>query len=316
MIRDFLDFEFVSQLTQLMIGLWLSLSRVAFMIFTLVLFCIQTAIAGDSVANPLAKPQTASFSGEFTSDDISASIKYSEFLYEGKIEFNNQSFPLTAMKNGERLIGSFESNGEAFPLEGRLKGADTLILSTADTEFTLKRITVERNDKPDNPLAKNKNGSSNPLDRSKSAAPKKLLIQSTEPTTQIVNQKSTGLTGKAETDTGNEYVSMDDATAFREGYQIAREVMLETARVESAPEYTTQELHTLLNENYQTYDQESKEILASMRTIWDEMVLTWDSMGVENQWELMVWFHGIGSQFPSLQAERKDTTQTQSNRSE
>lgn len=100
-------------------------------------------------------------------------------------------------------------------------------------------------------------------------------------------------------DTGNEYITMDGASAFHEGYQVARMVMLETETAEPGPEYTAQELHQLLNEHYESYDDDTKSALTSMRVIWDEMVATWDTMGVEQQMEMVVWFHQVGSQVPS-----------------
>ncbi len=89
-----------------------------------------------SAQNPLANKDP--FIGIFVGEGLSLELNKDADTFTGKIEFEGNSFPLTANKQGTTLIGNFKVGDNIFSFSAAL-GANILRFVTDGTSYTLHR---------------------------------------------------------------------------------------------------------------------------------------------------------------------------------
>lgn len=119
------------------------------------------APAGPPDALPAAAPGAA-FLGTFKGETLTAEFHRENFQppggLSGTLSIGDKKYPAEAHAEGQRLVGSFTSDGHSFDFTASLEG-DTLTLKTGSTSYTLKKPEPK---KPENPL--DTAGARNPLD--------------------------------------------------------------------------------------------------------------------------------------------------------
>jgi hypothetical protein len=98
----------------------------------------------------ISSPAEDPFLGVFSDDSLTLTLQTDGHNYQGAIEFQGNTFAVSAGRDGDRLSGSFDANGTDFPFEAVRQG-ETLRFETAGTVYHLAPRAVRS--KPANPLA-------------------------------------------------------------------------------------------------------------------------------------------------------------------
>jgi hypothetical protein len=103
--------------------------------------------------NPLA-PRTASFAGSYKGDELSLDLTGDPSHYTGTLTLQDKKYPITGHSDGNKLTGSFQSDGAQFDFTATLDSG-TLSFSSGGNTYTLKKPAANplARPKPKNPLA-------------------------------------------------------------------------------------------------------------------------------------------------------------------
>jgi hypothetical protein len=103
--------------------------------------------------NPLA-PRAASFAGTYKGNELALELAGDPGHYTGTLTLQDKKYPVTGHSDGNKLTGSFESDGAQFDVSATLD-SDTLTLTSGGNTYTLKKPAANplARPKPKNPLA-------------------------------------------------------------------------------------------------------------------------------------------------------------------
>lgn len=124
-------------------------------------------VEGRPADNPLARPAASGSQdpllGTFADDRLRVELKGGGGKYQGQMQLQGQTFPLSARStDGRTLKGTFASGGNNFEFSATLEGA-TLTLSTGGATYRLRRhLATHPAATPANPLAGGKSAAARP----------------------------------------------------------------------------------------------------------------------------------------------------------
>lgn len=195
--------------------------------------------------NPLA--QTDPLVGRFSDNAVALTLQGGNGTYSGQLEFNAQTFPITAQGSAEGLTGSFESGGNSFPFEAQLQG-NTLSFATGGTSYTLSKAQ-----EPSNPLASNNAN---------------LNIKQPDPQSPVLVQ--------------GQYASLtqDNALAFVEALEFS---LSQIGYAYSFSEAEKQQMYAAIVQEYPVASKEDQLVLAQARDIWNRVQVNWASSSPQDQ---------------------------------
>lgn len=201
-------------------------------------------------ANPLAAP--APLVGRFSDGAVTLTLWAEGAAYSGQLEFDGQTFPVTAEGAAASLRGSFESDGGRFAFDAALQG-DTLTFSTGGSSYTLVRQQDAAN-----PLAAASAGPPN-------AGPG---IRKPDPTSPVIAR--------------GRYAELrqDDALAFIEALEFS---LMQVGYAYTFTDADRQQLLQAIVQEYPLAAKEDQLVLARARDIWNRVQSNWAGSSIPDR---------------------------------
>ena len=98
----------------------------------------RLTVTAQSQAGTAPAPSGDVFAGTFSGQGMTLALAPAPDGYQGRLDFQGKSYPVTARAQGLRLAGTFSSGGQEFPFDATLS-ADLLTLGSGGASYLLLR---------------------------------------------------------------------------------------------------------------------------------------------------------------------------------